>query len=86
MDVPAHYFRWSRDGKRIYFLGSEESEYDVWGLTLEDGNVRRMTRFSQRAGSLGDYALALDEEYLYFSWRNDLGDIWVMDVATDDKE
>jgi hypothetical protein len=55
-------------------------------LTLEDGTERRVTRFSQKAGRLGDYALAVGKEYLYFTWRNDLGDIWVMDVATDDKD
>jgi hypothetical protein len=54
-------------------------------LRLEDGNERRVTRFSQKAGRLGDYG-AVGDGYLYFTWRNDLGDIWVMDVATDDKE
>ncbi|HYT68168.1 MAG TPA: hypothetical protein VEL51_17195 [Vicinamibacterales bacterium] len=24
---------------------------------------------------------ATDGQYLYFNWRDDLGDIWVMDVA-----
>ena len=52
-------------------------------MTLEDGNERRLTRFSQKTGSLGRYSLAADEEYLYFTWRNDLGDIWVMDVLSD---
>ena len=45
-----------------------------------------MTRFSQKTGSLGDDALAVGEQYVYFTWRNDLGDIWVMDVVTDDEE
>jgi len=54
-------------------------------LTI-DGHERRMTRFSQRAGNLGPYALAADSKYLYFAWRNDLGDIWVMDVVSQDKE
>jgi hypothetical protein len=26
-------------------------------------------------------ALATDGEHLYFSWREDVGDIWVMDVV-----
>jgi len=55
------------------------------GIKRKDGNERRATRFSQKAGSLGDY-LAAGEGYLYFTWRNDVGDIWVMDVVTDDKE
>jgi Tol biopolymer transport system component len=86
MENPANYFRWSESGKRIYFSGSEESENELWGLTLEDGKARRMTRFSQKTGTLGPYALAVDEEYLYFTWRTDVGDIWVMDVATEGQE
>jgi TolB protein len=85
MEGPAYYFRWSEDGKHIYFMGHERGNDDLWALTLEDGTERRVTRFSQKAGSLGDY-LAAGEGYLYFTWRNDVGDIWVMDVVTDDKE
>ena len=85
MEGPAYYFRWSEDGKHIYFMGHERGPDDLWALTLEDGTERRVTRFSQKAGSLGDY-LAAGEGYLYFTWRNDVGDIWVMDVVTDDKE
>jgi Tol biopolymer transport system component len=86
MEDPAYFFRWSEDGKHIYFMGHERGNDDLWALTLEDGTERRVTRFSQKAGRLGDYALAVGKEYLYFTWRNDLGDIWVMDVATDDKD
>ena len=81
----SYVFRWSEDGKHIYFLGLHRGNNDLWALTLEGGNERRVTRFSQKTGSLGD-DLAVSEEYLYFTWRNDLGDIWVMDVVTDDKE
>ena len=56
------------------------------GIKRKDGNERRVTRFSQKTGSLGDDALAVGEQYVYFTWRNDLGDIWVMDVVTDDEE
>ena len=78
-----YFFRWAKDGKHIYFLGHYRGNNDLWALRLEDGSERRVTRFSGKAGRLGDYALAVDEKYLYFTWRNDLGDIWVMDVVTD---
>jgi Tol biopolymer transport system component len=86
MEGPAYYFRWSEDGKHIYFMGHERGDDDLWALTLEDGTERRLTRFSQKAGSLGGYALAAGDGYLYFTWRDDLGDIWVMDAATAEEE
>lgn len=86
MKGPAHYFRWSKNGRYIYFFGIERGDNDLWRLTLDDGSERRMTRFSQRPGSPGVNALAVDERYLYFTWRNDIGDLWVMGVATDDEE
>ena len=71
-------FRWSSDGTRIYFLRDRE----LWMLTLANRAERRLTRLSQRAGNSGPYALAVGPAHLYFTWTADLGDIWVMDVAT----
>jgi Tol biopolymer transport system component len=77
--------RWSPDGKQIYFPGDQRDDNDMWSVTI-DGHERRMTRLSQRAGSVDPFALAADRKYLYFAWRNDLGDIWVMDVMSPDNE
>ena len=74
-------FRWSSDGKRIYFLRDRE----LWMLTLATRAERRLTRLSQRAGDLGPYALAVGPAHLYFTWSNNLGDIWVMDVAAPER-
>ncbi len=74
-------FRWSKDGTRIYFKRDDE----LWMLTLANRAERRLTRLSQRAGNLGPSALAVGPAHLYFTWSNDLGDIWVMDVATHDR-
>jgi hypothetical protein len=49
------------------------------------GRQRRLTRFVQKPGSLGGSALAASKTHLYFAWRNDVGDIWVMDVVPDDE-
>lgn len=84
-EASASFFRWSDDGKHIYFI-QQRGNNDLWAVTLEGGSERRMTRFSQKAGRVGPYTLAADKGYLYFAWRNDLGDIWVMDVVTGDKE
>jgi len=74
-------FRWSSDGKRIYF----ERDGELWMLTLANRAERRLTHLSQRAGNLGPFALAVGPAHLYFTWGNDLGDIWVMDVAAPER-
>jgi hypothetical protein len=33
-----------------------------------------------RRGNLGD-SFSTDDRYVYFSWREDEGDVWVMDVS-----
>jgi len=55
-------------------------------LTVEDGTSRAISDHSGRRGVLERDALASDEDYLYFSWAENLGDIWVMDVVTDESE
>ena len=45
-----------------------------------------MTDLVGRPGTLRGICLATDDQYLYFCWREDLGDIWVMDVITDETE
>ena len=42
-----------------------------------------MTDFEGKRGDLGSWALATDGDYLYFTWQEDIGDIWVMDVVRD---
>jgi eukaryotic-like serine/threonine-protein kinase len=89
---PALFFRWSPDGKRIYFAppGYPPSSVqlrgwgDVWELTVADGKERQVTRLSGRAGWLGN--MAVGEHDLYFTWDIWLGDIWVMDVVTPKNE
>ena len=74
--------RWSRDGARVYFLRDE----NLWAVSPNVADERRMTDLVGRAGALGVYALATDGEWLYFTWQEDRGDIWVMDVVTDESE
>jgi hypothetical protein len=46
---------------------------------LVDGTISRLTSLKGQRGSIGG-GLAADERHLYFTWREDVGDIWVMDV------
>ena len=83
MDAPYEAQRWSRDGEQVFFIVRGESEGNVWAVNVEDRAIRAMTDLEGRSGTLGRLAIATDGEYLYFTWQEDLGDIWVMDVATD---
>ena len=76
--------RWSPDGRAVYFVPVAERAGNIWRVTVEDGTEQPLTDLTGRRGSLSD-ALATDGEYLYFTWGEDLGDLWVMDVVQDDQ-
>jgi hypothetical protein len=40
-----------------------------------------VTRLLDRSGALGNFAVG--DEHLYFTWRTDLGDLWMMDVVNE---
>jgi Tol biopolymer transport system component len=73
--------RVSRDGRSICYsvLQGPAELYDLWRVSLADGRTSRLTRLEGRRGQLG-YYYAADAQHLYFTWREDEGDIWVMDV------
>ena len=73
--------RWSPDGKEIYFVRPTDIDVNIWAVSLTDGREYPVTDFSGRHESLFWHSLATDGEYLYFTWEEDLGDIWVMDVV-----
>ena len=72
--------------EKIYFVGAGERKTDLWMVSLDDGKEHAVTDFSSRRGSVGFVALATEGTYLYFTWEEHLGDIWVMDVVTDESE
>jgi len=78
-DALGGYPRWSPDGTRIYFLDGQ-----LWSVAAPGGQVRRMSDFAGRPGALNHLSLATDGKSLFFSWDDDLGDLWVMDVARGD--
>ncbi|MBI4553534.1 MAG: serine/threonine-protein kinase [Candidatus Latescibacteria bacterium] len=73
------YSRWSPDGKTVYFIGAGERRRNLWMVSLEGRIEQPMTDLVGKTGSLG-YALATDGHYLYFTWEEEIGDLWVMDV------
>jgi TolB protein len=77
---PGTWFRWSPDGRRVYYKRDFEIS-ELWAVTIADGTEAPVTRLLDRPGALGNFAVG--EEHLYFTWRNDLGDLWVMDVVNE---
>ena len=75
------YPRWSSDGKRVYFTGIAERANNLWSVDVATGVVRRLTDLDGRPGTLNILCFATDGTYLYFSWNDDLGDLWLMDVG-----
>jgi hypothetical protein len=55
-------------------------------VTIADRTERRLTDLTGRRGAMGLIGLSTDGHYLYFTWQEDLGDIWVMDVVKDEEE
>ena len=72
--------RFSPDGKKLYFAGVGERRDNLWTFSPGEKDAHRLTDLEGRPGSLG-WSLATDGRNLYFTWRDDLGDIWVMDVV-----
>ena len=80
IDRPGRLPRWAPDGESVYFLGTR-NEY--WAVSVQDHTERLVADLSGKPGTEGQYALATDGDYLYFTWEETLGDIWVMDVVWD---
>ena len=73
--------RWSSDGSQIYFLRDFRST--AWVLSLGERTERQLMDLSDKPGRIDFSAVAPHGRYLYFTWREDQGDIWVMDVVQD---
>ncbi len=69
--------RWAPDGESVYFRGGD----DYWAVSVQDHAERLVADLSEKPGNQGGYALASDGDYLYFTWEETLGDIWVMDFV-----
>ena len=76
---------WPRDGEELYFMSAGE-QTKIWAAKAEDWNARAIADLGGRRGSIGLWALAADEAYVYFAWEDATGDLWVMDVVTDESE
>ena len=81
---------WSPDGTWIYFTtfreahdGSYELErpgLNIWRVPSDGGVEVPVTNLTGRRGFLGP-TIATDGGWLYFTWREDVSDIWTIDVV-----
>ncbi len=77
---------WSADRKRIYFIRRRQEgqrEWNIWSLSVADGSVKQLTDLKGRNGFM-NRDFATDGKYLYFTWDQEVGDIWVMDVEREE--
>jgi Tol biopolymer transport system component len=80
---------WSPDGKWVYFHTFRESGgttyqlerpgLNIWRVSADGRREEPVTQFTGRRGVLGAN-IATDGKYVYFTWREDVSDIWMMDV------
>ena len=76
------YPHYSPDGSQILF----QREKNIWARSIDDGSERQITDLADdnRRGGFAP-GIGVTDAYLYFTWQEDVGDIWVMDVIQDEE-
>lgn len=77
-------YHWARKGVIYCVSAGDEAPHEVWQLDPVSRAERRVTLLDGGPGTSGSFGpgLATSATHLYFTWRADLGDIWVADVET----
>jgi Tol biopolymer transport system component len=70
---------WSPGGEKVYFVTRREGRANLYEKEFGGTAERQLTDFVGRPGHL-EWLDNTDGEFLYFTWREDHGDLWVMDV------
>ncbi|MGD9902179.1 MAG: protein kinase [Vicinamibacterales bacterium] len=80
---------WSRDGRSVYFTTYREAPkasyqlerpgLNVWRVSRDGTAEEAVTALGNRRGFIG-FNIALDRLHLYFTWREDVSDVWMMDL------
>ena len=68
---------WSLDSEYIYFVRGP----NIWVVSADGENEHPITDLESKSGSI-QFQLSTDGRYIYFSWQEGSGDIWVMDVVS----
>lgn len=70
---------WAPDGENVCFAAQRGGQGNLYEKEFGSSTVRRLTDFAGRPGYLGELN-GSDGEFLYFTWNEDHGDLWVMDA------
>jgi Tol biopolymer transport system component len=70
--------RWSRNGKWLYFM---RPGAQIWEISVGTLMERQLADLSGRPGTVGQFGLAADGSWIYFTWQTADADLWTMDVV-----
>ncbi len=76
--------RFSPDGRRLYVSNiADGGTGNVWEIVPDtaSASARAVTNLAGRPGGLQQLGLATDGQHIYFTWMNDIGDVWVADLV-----
>jgi serine/threonine protein kinase/Tol biopolymer transport system component len=72
---------WTRDGSQVVFVGAAAYSGNLFAVGSDGAGERAVTDLRGRRGTIVANSLAIDDRFLYFSWQEDLGDLWVADLV-----
>jgi Tol biopolymer transport system component/tRNA A-37 threonylcarbamoyl transferase component Bud32 len=75
--------RWTPDGRYVLYRRDETAIAIV--PSDGTGSERLVVDLSGRRGGLGDYGSPTDGRFVYFTWNDDVGDLWTLELAADVK-
>ena len=71
---------WAADGRSLVGVVTRNGASVVVSIADDGTHERRLTNLTGRRGDLGGNT-ATDGRFLYFTWYEDVGDLWVMDLV-----
>ena len=84
-DLTIFNYVWAAEDDELYFTTLTGAEIgNIWAVSADGSGLRPLTDFTDRPGTLGGEALATDGRFIYFTWEEDVGDIWIADLVQDD--
>ena len=78
--TPAFKSIWAPDGSRLFFA-SANGPRNLFVVEADGKRERAVTDLRGRRGTIVTNSIATDGRFLYFSWQEDLGDLWVADLV-----
>lgn len=71
----------SPDGESFYFANWSDPVRNIWAFSPATREAHPVSDFTGHRGTASISRPITDGKFVYFSWREDLGNVWVMDVS-----